>query len=98
LNYWGVLHPPSPHTPPVATSLSLPSVSRLWKLYLSCLWKSCILVSGVTEKESLGIFGVRTSVDCCHRLTEILYLYWIFIEGWGKVRVYNNNNNSFQHM
>ena len=32
--------------------------------------------SGVTEVEgALRIFGVGAPVDCCHCLTEILYLY-----------------------
>ena len=50
--------------------------------------------SGVTEEEgALGIFGVHGGpVDCCHCLTETLYLYCIFIECSGKFRVYNNDN------
>ena len=31
--------------------------------------------SGVTDQEEGPLFGVRAPVDCCHCLTDILYLY-----------------------
>jgi hypothetical protein len=39
-----------------------------------------------------GIFDVGDPVDCCHCLTEILYLYWILIECSG-THVTNDKNN-----
>jgi hypothetical protein len=39
------------------------------------------------KRGPLGIFGVGAPVHCCHCLTEILYLYWIFTECSGKFRV-----------
>jgi hypothetical protein len=37
-----------------------------------------------------GIFDVGPPVDRCHCLTEILYLYWFFIECSGKFGAYSN--------
>jgi hypothetical protein len=50
------------------------------------------------EEVALRHIWCGAPVDCCHCLTEILYLYCIFIECSGKFRVYNKYNNSLQHM